>query len=283
MMKKVKLTILVEDSVSASKKALGLEAKHGLSILVERTKPRSTILMDTGQSPSILLRNIEILGISLEKIDAIFLSHGHYDHTGSLLEILKKINRDIPIIVHPDALNPKFKIAPKLRYIGSPFKLCELESSRGLLLARNPITIAERIVTSGEIERITPYEKPQSFWTVENEKFIEDVMRDDQALVLNLEDKGLVVVSGCAHAGIINTIKQAQRLMGMKKVHAVIGGFHLSDSKEETIKATINDLNEINPAFIYPCHCTGSKAVRQFTVSFKGRCNPLRTGDTFKV
>jgi 7,8-dihydropterin-6-yl-methyl-4-(beta-D-ribofuranosyl)aminobenzene 5'-phosphate synthase len=282
-MKKVKLTVLVEDSVNASKKALGLEAKHGLSILVERAKPSFTILMDTGQSPSILFRNMEILGISLEKIDAIFLSHGHYDHTGSLLEILKKINRDIPIIVHPDAFNPKFKIAPKLRYIGSPFKLYELESSKGLLLARNPITIAEGIVTSGEIERITPYEKPKGFWTVENEKFIEDGMRDDQALVLNLEDKGLVVVSGCAHAGIINTIKQAQRLMGMKKVHAVIGGFHLSDSKEEIIKATINDLNEINPAFIYPCHCTGSKAVRKFIENFKGRCNPLRTGDTFKV
>jgi 7,8-dihydropterin-6-yl-methyl-4-(beta-D-ribofuranosyl)aminobenzene 5'-phosphate synthase len=282
-MKKVKLTVLVEDSVNASKKALGLEAKHGLSILVERTKPRFTILMDTGQSPSILLRNMEILGISLEKIDAIFLSHGHYDHTGSLLEILKKINRDIPIIVHPDAFNPKFKIAPKLRYVGSPFKLCELESSSGLLLARNPITIVEGIVTSGEIERITPYEKPKGFWTVENEKFIEDVMRDDQALVLNLEDKGLVVVSGCAHAGIINTIKHAQKLTGTKKIHAVVGGFHLKDSKDEIIKATIDDLSEINPDFIYPCHCTGIKTIHQLTQIFKKRCKPLKTGFTFRM
>jgi len=109
MMKKVKLTVLVEDSVNASKKALGLEAKHGLSIFIERIKPKSTILMDTGQSPDIILRNIEILGVSLEKIDAIFLSHGHYDHTGGLLEILKKINRDIPIIAHPNHLTQNLR------------------------------------------------------------------------------------------------------------------------------------------------------------------------------
>jgi len=283
MMKNFKLTVLVEDSVSAPKKALGLEAKHGLSILIERTKPRFTILMDTGQSPSILLQNMEILGINIQKIDAIFLSHGHYDHTGSLLEILKKINRDIPIIAHPNAFNPKFKIAPNLRYIGIPFKLCELELSRGLLLARNPVTIIERIITSGEIERITPYEKPQNFWTVENGRLIEDVMMDDQALILNLEDKGLIVVSGCAHAGIINTIKQAQKLTGIKKVHAVIGGFHLSGSRDEMIKATIDDLTKIDPAFIYPCHCTGTNNIRRLAEIFKKRCRPVKTGDTFKL
>jgi len=279
MMKKVKLTVVVEDVVSASQKALGLEAKHGLSILVERIKPKSMILMDTGQSPDIILHNTKILGVSLEQIDAIFLSHGHYDHTGGLLGILEKTNRNVPVIAHPNVFKPKFKVAPNLRYIGSPFTRSEIESSERLLLSRTPVVVSEGIVATGEIERLTPYEKPQGFWTVEDERFIEDTVQDDQALILNLEDKGLVVISGCAHAGIVNTVRHAQKLTGVKKIHAVIGGFHLSDFVDERVKATINDLEKINPDLIYPCHCTGSKAVRQFTVSFKGRCNPLRTGD----
>jgi len=283
-MKRVKFTVLVEDSLSASKKASGLKAKHGLSIFVETSKPKLKLLMDTGPSSNILLRNMEVLSASLKNIDAILLSHCHYDHTGGLHGTLKEMKKDIPVIAHPDIFSPNFKLAPNLKYIGSPFKLFELESFGGIfLLAKNSVRIADGVVTTGEIERITPYEKPQGFWTVENDRFVEATMRDDQALMLNLEDKGLVVVSGCAHAGIINTIKHAQKLTGVSKVHAVIGGFHLTDSEEERVKATINDLAQINPDFIYPCHCTGSKAVRHLVESFKGRCNPLRTGDTFNL
>jgi 7,8-dihydropterin-6-yl-methyl-4-(beta-D-ribofuranosyl)aminobenzene 5'-phosphate synthase len=108
-------------------------------------------------------------------------------------------------------------------------------------------------------------------------------MPDDQALILNLGDEGIVVVSGCAHAGIINTIRHAQKLMGVKRIHAVVGGFHLVDSKEERIKATIDDLTEIDPRFIYPCHCTGSKAIQRLTETFKKRCRRLGTGDTIRV
>lgn len=282
-MKNVKLTVIVEDSLSASKKALGLEARHGLSILIETSKPKISILMDTGQSSDILLHNMETLGVSLEKIDTIFLSHGHYDHTEGLPGVLKKMNRNAPIIAHPDVFEPKFKIDQNLKYIGSPFRVSELESSRGILLARNSVMIAEDIVTTGEIERVTAYEKPQGFWTVENGRFKEDILHDEQSLIIDLEDKGLVVITGCAHAGIVNTIKHAQKLRKTEKVHAIIGGFHLSGRKEETINATINDLTEIDPAFIYPCHCTGTKNIRQLAGTFKKRCKPVKTGDAFKI
>ena len=283
-MEKVKFTVLFEDSLAVSGKAQGLEAKHGLSILVEISKPELRIMMDTGQSSDILLSNIGILDVSLEKIDAVLVSHGHYDHTGGLLGILKGLKRDAPIIAHPDIFNPRFKLSPNLRYIGSSFSPSELRSYGGVLLsARNSVRIADGVVATGEIERVTPYEKPQGFWTVENERFKEDTMRDDQALVLDLEHRGLVIISGCAHAGIINTIKYSQKSMGVKHVHAVIGGFHLKDSEDEIVKKTIDDLTDINPDFIYPCHCTGTKPVRDLTERFKQRCKPLTTGDTFKV
>jgi len=283
-MKRFKLTVLIEDSLSASKKARGLEAKHGLSILVEVTRPKFSILMDAGPSSDTLLRNMEILGMRPEKIDAIFLSHGHYDHTGGLLGILKEMSKSVPIIAHPDIFNPKFKLTPSLRYIGPPSKPQELESFGGiLLLAKNPIRIIKGVATTGHIERVTPYERPQGFWAVENDEFLEETMPDDQALILNLGDEGIVVISGCAHAGIINTIRHAQKLMGVKRIHAVVGGFHLVDSREERIKATIDDLAEIDPRFIYPCHCTGSKAIQRLTETFKKRCRRLGTGDTIRV
>jgi len=151
-----------------------------------------------------------------------------------------------------------------------------------MLLARNSVTIAKDVITSGEIRRITLFEKVEGFWTVNGEKFKEDVMLDDQAIIINVKKKGLVVISGCAHSGIINTLKQAQRLTGIKEIYAVLGGFHLKDADEKWIRSTVNHLIKIGPKIVAPCHCTGPKAIDQIAKVFGDRCKIMGTGDAIE-
>jgi len=282
LVKRLKLTVLVEDTVSSSR--LDLVAKHGLSILAEADGRRFSFLMDTGPSSDALLHNAEAMGVDLSKTDLILLSHGHYDHTGGLVGVLKHIGKKVLVVAHPKVFDVKLKIGPSLKYIGSPFKQSEVDASGGVILpARNPVTIMKGVTTSGEIERNIPYEKAKGFWTIDEEKFKEDIMPDDQALIFNIKEKGLVILCGCAHAGIINTIRQARKVTGTDKIYTVVGGFHLTKASDERIKLTIKELLKLGPEVVGPCHCTGSKAVRQLTEAFGDRCKPLRTGDTIQL
>jgi len=284
LVKSARLTFLIENS--ANKRDKGLVAKHGLSVLVEGevNDAHVRVLMDSGPSAEALLNNVDVLGVNLRKIDAVLLSHGHYDHTDGLIGVLKNVNKFVPVIAHPKIFNPKFSTTRrKLRFIGAAFTQSELRNYGGIpLLARNPVSIAKGITTTGEIERVTAYEKVNGFFTVEREQFIKDDMIDDQALVVSLEGKGLVVVTGCAHAGIVNTILHAQKMLKTKKVYAVLGGFHLVDASKERIKATIEDLKKLNIKFLGPCHCTGKKALKTLKEAFGDKCRILKTGDVIK-
>lgn len=147
----------------------------------------------------------------------------------------------------------------------------------------NPITIVKGVMTSGEIHRALAYEKVKDFWKIEGGVFKHDIMPDDQALMVSIDGRGLIVLSGCAHAGIVNTIRHAQKVTNVTDVYAVLGGFHLKNADDKRIQLTIKDLLKIDPEVIRPCHCTGSKAIHQLIRAFGDRCKPLRTGDTIEL
>ncbi|GAI03426.1 unnamed protein product, partial [marine sediment metagenome] len=198
-----------------------LKAKHGLAFFIKAKIDDNevTIMMDTGPTPEDLLHNVDAMGINLQNVNVIALSHAHYDHTGGLIEALKQTKKRVPVIAHPTVFDPKLKIMPHLRLIGAPFKSSVVESAGGVpLLATDPVKIADGITTTGEVPRRTNFESVRGFWTVQDRSFVEDRMIDDQSLVFDVEGKGLVVVAGCAHSGIINTIKHAQKITANNRV-----------------------------------------------------------------
>jgi 7,8-dihydropterin-6-yl-methyl-4-(beta-D-ribofuranosyl)aminobenzene 5'-phosphate synthase len=281
--KNAQITVLMEDSKNPAKPRL--KNKHGLSFFIQAKigDDKVTVLMDTGPSSEALLHNVDSIGVNLEDVDVIALSHGHYDHTGGLLEALKRMKKQVPVIAHPTAFDPEFSLMPHLRLIGAPFKFSDVESVGGVpVFVSNPVKIADGVTTTGEVPRITAFESVRGFWTVQKERFVDDVMLDDQSLVIDVEGKGLVVVAGCAHAGIINTVKHAQKITGNSMVYAVLGGFHLWNADNKRIQATIAELENLDLKFVAPCHCTGKKAVKKFVEAFGDRYHHLRIGDTIK-
>jgi len=253
----LRITTLSENTTSIR----NLLAEHGLSILIETEEVN--ILLDTGSGIS-ASHNADILGIDLSKIDKIVLSHGHYDHTGGLRQILRKMRKEIEIIAHPDIWAAKHarRQGQKDRYIGVPFQRQELESlGANFTLTTKPVRITDKIMTTGEIPMITNFEEiePNRFFVKEEPGWQPDELLDDQALVINTE-QGLVVISGCAHRGIINTLYHAQQLTSIKPIQMVLGGCHLTRASKERLRLTIAALRELGIQKLGVSHCTGLPA-----------------------
>ena len=284
MIKGLKIRVVVEDS--DSQVDVRLWSQHGLSFFLEVDlgPEKMRILMDTGASPEVTLHNFATLKIDPADLDMIILSHGHYDHTSGLVGVLGDVHRRIPVLVHPQIFSPKLKISPFLKYIGLPFSRAKAEAAGAVfLLSRSPVPLAEGLTTTGEVKRDEPLENVEGFWAVRNGQYCQDSILDDQALVANVDGKGLVVISGCAHAGIINTVRQAQRITGIKEVYAVIGGFHLSSVIPERVEATAKSLGRFDPEVVRPGHCTGQRAVSRLQEVLGDRCQPLSCGDVIDL
>jgi 7,8-dihydropterin-6-yl-methyl-4-(beta-D-ribofuranosyl)aminobenzene 5'-phosphate synthase len=252
---KIKITTLNENTAN-----YGFLAEWGLSILVEVDGLK--ILMDTGLSFT-AVHNAQLMGIDLSTVDKIVLSHGHADHTGGLREVLR-IKKDVQIIAHPDIWTSKYTRRDKQkreRYIGIPFSREELESRGAQFnLTKGPVRISEHTVTTGEIPMVSEYEYVEDNLFIKEDGLLrQDPLADDLALVIDT-DFGLVVILGCAHRGMVNTLRHAQKLTGKKSVYAAIGGTHLIRASEERIEKTVNDIKDTGIKKLGVSHCTGFSA-----------------------
>ncbi len=278
------MTIVVEDSSTLDHNSLW--AQHGLSIFLELKFDQESmrLLWDTGASSEVMLHNAEELNIDLNNLDLICLSHGHYDHTGGLMSILQHRKDRIVILAHPDIFAPKLKTRPLFKFIGLPFSRTQVEAEGAIMIqARGPVAIAPGLMTTGEVARLESFEKVENFRTVRDGQYCQDNIPDDQALAAVLPGKGLVVITGCAHSGIINTIRHAQKITGVEKLYALIGGFHLMDADDGRIDATAEALKGLDPVVVRPGHCTGQKAICRLQEALGGRCLPLAVGDLIQI
>lgn len=252
----------------------GMHGEHGLAYHVETTVDggNHSFLFDFASDPQGVKNNIELLKLDLKKIEAMALSHDHFDHQAALVELLKAKRDEIPRGV-PFYVGEQFFVGTYARMpdgnIRSIFAL-KRQDVEGLgivkiIEVKKPTPIVQGAYLAGRIEQVTDYEKiPPMFVKKSGDQYIQEDFIGEQAIVLNAKGKGLVVISACAHRGIVNTVKQAQRITGIEKVHAVIGGFHLTGAKPDLIQRTIADIKAIRPDYIVPIHCTGYEAIGAF-------------------
>ena len=271
--KAVWVTVLVENTVTGR----ALQAEHGLSFLI-RTE-RHCILFDTGQT-DLIVKNASALNLPLSKVDAIALSHGHYDHTGGLNAVREMAPRS-RIYLHPAALAPKFagNSDGSSRYVGMNETSREVVRKAGLSLVwtPKPTMIADGVFVTGAIPRRNLFENTGGRFFLDAGCEEPDPLVDDQALFFDTPE-GIVVLLGCAHAGAVNTVEYIRKVSGNRPIHALLGGFHLLEASAERVKRTVEAIQGWHPRRIAPAHCTGMAALVALWSAFPGRCFSFPVG-----
>jgi 7,8-dihydropterin-6-yl-methyl-4-(beta-D-ribofuranosyl)aminobenzene 5'-phosphate synthase len=256
-------------------------AEPGLAYLlkVQLGAQTHTLLFDTGISGSCLLHNAATFASSkaalmgevsakFEDIEAVILSHGHFDHFGGLVAVFKAVKKKLPVFLHKGAFVPRrVELMPELKFdMPALDEETVINAGADLHKIEGPTTIADDLILlSGNVKRQTDFEKgmPGAEANIDD-RWIPDPFHDDQGIAVNVKGKGLIVIGGCSHAGIINTVKHIQTVAEIDDVHAVLGGFHLSGQNEKLIEPTISEMKAIGPDYIVPMHCTGWNAINRF-------------------
>jgi 7,8-dihydropterin-6-yl-methyl-4-(beta-D-ribofuranosyl)aminobenzene 5'-phosphate synthase len=296
MADQVEITILVDNSVDiflpsmdvvdypVPGNASQLWAEQGLSLWIEvsEKEDKLRIMYDFGRSRQVLHHNVKIVGLDLKELDFLVLSHGHVDHYGCLPDLLEKTMRKCKLMVHPEALVKERYIRLKDGSYVGPWKMSKRllsEFASRICSNREPTPLGYGVYLSGEIERKTPFETgmPNAFAKIEGQ-LVHDEIEDDQSLFIELGERGVIVLTGCCHAGLINTMYSAQRLLPGRTIYALIGGFHLNQAGEGQMKETIAYLLQSDLRYISGFHCTGYHAQKILMERFQSSWIPSTVG-----
>jgi 7,8-dihydropterin-6-yl-methyl-4-(beta-D-ribofuranosyl)aminobenzene 5'-phosphate synthase len=271
----IRITVLIDDKTSRA----DLDAEHGLSLWIEYGEKR--ILFDTGQSGN-LIGNAEKLGIDLAQADAIVISHGHYDHIGGLESVLN-FAHNAEIYLHPSAIETKFSQKTTLaKSIGMSTSSKKALRGRNIIWTAAPAWLFSGVAVTGQVPRINDFEDVGGSFFLDETRKKADAMLDDQSLFVE-SAKGLIVVLGCAHAGVVNILDYVAKLTGQNHIYAIIGGMHLLNASAERIERTIKEIEKYKAQQILPAHCTGAKAIARFCDFFKERCSECAVGRRYEL
>jgi 7,8-dihydropterin-6-yl-methyl-4-(beta-D-ribofuranosyl)aminobenzene 5'-phosphate synthase len=264
-------------------------AEHGFSALIRVTQGQksSTVLFDTGVTRQGILHNVDALEINLQDIQAIVLSHGHADHAMGLPGLVERLGtRQLPLVLHPDAYLERRLVLPNGTAISLPApKIADLRREQIEVIEEvgPSMLVDDMVLVSGEVARTTDFEKGfPVHQALRHEHWEPDpLISDDQCAIINVQGKGLVIVTGCGHSGIINIIRHAQALTGIQTIYAVVGGFHLTGASfAPLIPPTIAALTQIQPRYVMPGHCTGWAATHQIARALPEAFIPNSVGTT---
>jgi 7,8-dihydropterin-6-yl-methyl-4-(beta-D-ribofuranosyl)aminobenzene 5'-phosphate synthase len=267
-----------------------LRAEHGVSLLltITRAGQRETILYDCGISPGGAIHNMDVLGARIDDVRTVVLSHGHADHHGGLEGLFARVGRRrMPLVLHPDAWKQRkivFPTGAELRLPPPSHNDLDREGW-GVIEERGPsLLLEESILVTGQVDRVTDFEKgfPIHCALTDHGYESDPWIWDEQAVVVHVRDRGLVVLSGCSHAGAVNILRYAQALTGVDHIHAFIGGMHLTGGLfEAIIPRTVDEVAAIGPDVIVPGHCTGWKATHLLATRLPNAYLPNNVGTRY--
>lgn len=264
-----------------------LRAEHGVSMLVTTNGGgnKDSFLFDTGVTVDGALHNMDALQVKPNELHAVVLSHGHTDHTRGLIGLIRRYGRPkIPIVLHPDAFLQRKNVytdGHETEHIPPSQRDLEAEDVE-IIDERGPtMLVGGQALVTGQIPRTTPYEKgnPAQMAWIDGKWQRDPWIHDDQAVIMNVKNKGLVILTGCGHAGVINTLAHAKNVTGVDEIYAVIGGFHLTGPAfEPAIAPTVEALKQFKPSIIVPEHCTGWRAMHLIAQEFPNAFVPNSVG-----